>query len=120
MIYETRIGETESGFLANSFYGIVVSVKERQSLPGEFSLSQNYPNPFNPTTMIRYDLPRQSYVRIIIYDILGREVATLVNELQDAGYKSKQWSAEGVPSGVYFYSLQIANFSRMKKMILLK
>ena len=86
---------------------LVISVKERQTLPGEFALSQNYPNPFNPTTTIRYDLPRPAYVRVIIYDVLGREVATLPDELQEPGYKSKGWNAASVPSGAYFYRITI-------------
>ncbi|MBL0062321.1 MAG: T9SS type A sorting domain-containing protein [bacterium] len=86
----------------------------------EFALHQNYPNPFNPTTEISYDLATASNVSLIVFDLLGREVATLVNGSQNAGRYTLNFDATGLPSGMYFYRLQTAEFSDMKKMMLLK
>ncbi len=93
--------------------------------PTHFSLHQNYPNPFNPITALRYDLPEQANVNIIIYDIMGREVKTLVNQTQDAGFKSVLWNATNdygkpVSAGVYLYQIQAGDFVQTKKMVLLK
>ncbi len=98
------------------------------SLPTEFALEQNYPNPFNPTTVISYQLPVASYVTLKVYDMLGQEVATLVNGARDAGYKSVQFSATNLPSGIYTYRLtarptdggQAGTYVEVKKMLLLK
>lgn len=86
--------------------------------PQEFYLYQNYPNPFNPTTTIQYDLPKESYVRLILYDVLGREIRILVNERQSAGTKSSAFDGTGLPSGIYFYRLQTGQTTIVKKMIL--
>ena len=94
-------------------------------IPSKFTLHQNYPNPFNPVTTLRYDLPEQANVNIIIYDLLGREVRTLVNTTQDAGFKSVIWDATNdygkpVSAGVYLYQIQAGEFVQTKKMVLLK
>ncbi|MBI5475480.1 MAG: T9SS type A sorting domain-containing protein [Ignavibacteriales bacterium] len=89
-------------------------------IPMEFSLQQNYPNPFNPVTDIRYQISEISHVKLVIYDVLGREVATLVDEMQDAGFKSVSWDASKIPSGVYFYKLIAGNYVATKKMILIR
>jgi photosystem II stability/assembly factor-like uncharacterized protein len=86
----------------------------------EFSLEQNYPNPFNPTTTIEYSIPQAGLVTIQIYDILGREVATLVDEYLPAGTYETEFSANGLASGIYFYKLTAVNFSQTRKMLLLK
>ena len=93
--------------------------------PQSFSLGQNYPNPFNPTTALRYDLPEHSYVNVTVYDMLGREIRTLVNATQDAGYKSVIWDATNdygkpVSAGVYLYQIQAGEFIQTRKMVLLK
>jgi hypothetical protein len=75
-------------------------------MPIEYALAQNYPNPFNPSTAIRYQLPAVSFVTLKVYDNLGREVATLLNEVKQPGYYTVQWDASGVASGVYYYRLQ--------------
>lgn len=88
--------------------------------PVTFSLLQNYPNPFNPSTTIKYDLPKDSRVSLKLFNIIGQEVATLVNEEQKAGYKSVEWNASGVASGVYFYRLNAGSYTSVKKLLLLK
>ncbi len=90
------------------------------SLPNEFALMQNYPNPFNPTTMISYQIPVNSNVSLKVYDAIGREVATLVNEVKEAGYYSATFDAAGLSSGIYFAKLQSGETVRLKKMIMLK
>ncbi len=85
-----------------------------------FELGQNYPNPFNPTTVISYELPTNSFVTLKIYDVLGREVASLVNEHENAGIHTLTFNASGLPSGVYLYRIQAGTFSSTKKMILVK
>ena len=98
---------------------------EKRGMPTEFGLSQNYPNPFNPVTIIRYQIPDRGaqhgvLVQLKIYDVLGREVATLVDEEQSSGYKSVEWDAGAFTSGIYFYKLQAGQFGDVKKLILLK
>lgn len=88
--------------------------------PVRFFIQQNYPNPFNPSTVISYQLPVNSTVSLKIYDLLGREIATLVNEEQSAGWKEVEWNASAFSSGFYFYKLQARNFVDIKKMMLLK
>ena len=88
--------------------------------PMEFFLQDNFPNPFNPSTHINYALPAPSYVRLIVFDLLGRVVADLINQFQDAGYKSVSFDASNLPSGVYVYRLQAGKFSSVKKMVLMK
>lgn len=89
-------------------------------IPGAFALFQNYPNPFNPTTTLSYQLPVISKISLKIYDILGKEVATLVDQEQEAGYYDIKFNASLLSSGVYFYRLQTDSFVETKKLILLK
>jgi hypothetical protein len=89
-------------------------------LPKQFALEQNYPNPFNPSTTIRYQLPVASEVKLEVYDVLGKKIATLVNERQSAGSYQVVWNASGLSSGTYFYRLQAGTFTQTKKMILVK
>jgi hypothetical protein len=88
--------------------------------PQIFSLSQNYPNPFNPSTMINWQVPVESHVSLKVFDILGNEVATLVDEVKQAGEYEVEFNAASVPSGVYFYRLQAGDFVDTKRMMLLK
>ena len=113
---------TEDGIWRLSYPvpGTITGVESSQGVPAGFALEQNYPNPFNPTTAISYQLPVASNVKLIVYDVLGRPVATLVNERQAAGPHSVKFDAGGLPSGVYFYRLQAGSFVRTKKMILLQ
>jgi hypothetical protein len=89
-------------------------------VPTEFLLSQNYPNPFNPSTKIRYSVPKSSNVVIKVFDILGNEIETLVNEEKPIGTYEVTWYAENLPSGVYFYEMTGGNYSETKKMLLLR
>jgi hypothetical protein len=96
-----------------------------QNIDTEYNIHQNYPNPFNPVTTLQYNLPVNGLVSIIIYNILGKEVKTLVNTTQDAGYKSVNWNATNnygkpVSAGVYLYQIQAGEFVQTKKMVLLK
>ena len=90
------------------------------SIPEEFTLEQNYPNPFNPETNIRFRIPEFGHVSLKVYDILGNEIATLVNEEKPAGSYEVDFNASALPSGVYFYRLEANGFSQTKKMILMK
>ena len=89
-------------------------------IPNNYNLYQNYPNPFNPTTNIRFEISQTSLVKLIVYDILGREVATLVNEKMSAGRYGIEWNGSGYPSGVYIYRVTTNEFSDVKKMVLIK
>ncbi|GBD91697.1 hypothetical protein BMS3Abin04_02429 [bacterium BMS3Abin04] len=113
---------------------IVVPVNEETNkLPNKFLLSQNYPNPFNPTTTIKYTIQtplnhpfakrgntRGIPISLKVYDVLGREVATLVNKKQKPGAYKVEFNASNLPSGVYLYKLKAGSFVQVKKMILLK
>jgi hypothetical protein len=97
-----------------------VEEEEINEVPTEFLLSQNYPNPFNPSTKIKYSVPQSSNVMIKVFDILGKEIETLINEEKPIGTYEITWYAEGLPSGVYFYQLKAGDYMSVKKMILLK
>ena len=99
----------------------VVSVeKAEDETPRHFSLSQNYPNPFNPSTTIRFDLPKATFVTLKIYNLLGEELETLVQEYRLAGFHKIRWTAERLSNGHYFYRLQAGEFVDTKKFILIK
>jgi hypothetical protein len=91
-----------------------------RDVPTFFRLECNFPNPFNPTTMINYQLPIDNYVTLKVYDVLGREVALLVNEFKMAGWYEVNFDASNLTNGVYFYKLQAGKFSDIKKMVLMK
>jgi hypothetical protein len=102
--------------------GVVSAVSNEASVPENFALLQNYPNPFNPSTVISYDVPKQVVVTVTVYDLLGRAVATLVNEEQRAGRHSVSFSAAGsrISSGMYFYQLRAGTYSAQRTMLILK
>lgn len=100
--------------------GIATSTEDEVGLPDKFSLSQNYPNPFNPSTTINYDLPKASVVKLTVFDILGRKVATLANERKEAGYHQVVFDARALASGVYLYRLEAGNNIFIKKLTLIK
>ncbi len=99
---------------------IVGSKPISSEIPTVFSLAQNYPNPFNPVTSIKYSVPKQSLVKLVIYDIIGREVATLVNEVKTPGNYTASFDASMYASGVYFYRMESGDFTDVKKMVLIK
>jgi hypothetical protein len=99
--------------------GAASGITSFEGIPNTFALSQNYPNPFNPSTTIHYQLPMSAEATLKIFDLLGREVATLLDEMKQAGYYSVEWKPQ-LPSGVYFYRLQAGEFVETKKLILLK
>jgi Secretion system C-terminal sorting domain len=99
---------------------VLTGVRETAGVPLVYELSQNYPNPFNPSTKINYTIPQQSFVTLKVYNILGQEVATLVNEVQKASKYVATFDAKSLASGVYFYKLQAGNFVASKKLLLLK
>ena len=100
----------------------VVGVSEPTvaTVPDEFSLAQNYPNPFNPSTTIRYELPERAIVSLKIYNVLGQEVATLVNEEEEPGSYQVRFDGKGLASGIYLYRLQAGDYFETKKLVLLK
>ncbi|MFI5252816.1 MAG: T9SS type A sorting domain-containing protein [Bacteroidota bacterium] len=110
------------------FFSISTGVSaSRSTMPASFSLSQNYPNPFNPTTIINYQLPNESYVRLSLYNVLGQEVRTLVNRDEQPGEKSVQFDASWLSSGIYFYRLDATSvndpsrvYSQTRKMVLIR
>ncbi len=113
--------EGEHSDVATVFLG----VEDGVGIPKEFALHRNYPNPFNPTTTIRYDLPEQALVSIVIYDMLGRRINTLVNRVEPAGYKAVTWNGtnafgQPVGTGVYLYQITAGNFTQTYKMVLMK
>ena len=103
------------------FYtGDVVSSVDEEILPENFWIEQNYPNPFNPGTKIRYSLPQDGPVTLKIFNVLGKEVQTLLNEVQTEGEHLVEFSGSALSSGIYFYKLEAAGLIEVKKMILMK
>ena len=98
----------------------VTDVKKTSDVVTTYNLDQNYPNPFNPTTTISFSIPQNGLVTLKIYDILGREVATLLNEEKNSGAYTLSFDASNLPSGTYIYSIHSGNYSSTKKMMLLK
>ncbi|MCF8267673.1 MAG: T9SS type A sorting domain-containing protein [Ignavibacteriales bacterium] len=101
-------------------YSSVVSIDMDNILTKVFELSQNYPNPFNPSTNISYEIPKEGLVKLKVYDILGNEITTLINEVQKPGVYNAKWYASGLSSGIYFYRLTSGSFTETKKMMLVR
>ncbi len=104
---------------------LIVGVNDEIKTPNTFKLYQNYPNPFNPSTIIKYTVPDivtrdMTSMKLKVYDVLGKEVATLIDGYKSSGEHQVEFSAEGLPSGIYLYSLTTGNFTQTKKMLLLK
>jgi hypothetical protein len=123
-----RITANAGGFNLNWIkFDIISSSEEEKYLPKEFSLEQNYPNPFNPSTIIQYSIgvvetlhATSLHTELIIYDILGREIATIINEQQRPGEYSVTFDASGLAGGVYIYTLKAGNYTKSRKMIFIK
>ena len=98
----------------------MTEIKEQIQHSLSYSLSQNYPNPFNPTTSIEYSVARNEYVSLKVYDILGNEISTLVNEVKSPGSYKVNFNGSNLSSGIYFYKFNAGNYSSINKMILLK
>lgn len=111
-----------TGMIINGVtYGNIVNIdKPQESFPSKFKLFNNYPNPFNPTTTITYSIQKDGLVSLKVYDILGKEVASLVNEPKIAGTYNVEFNASNLPSGIYFYRIRAGAFVDTKKLILLK
>jgi hypothetical protein len=116
----TTIEPGSSAKINRSFKQLSIQFGGASAIPTAFRLEQNYPNPFNPTTRIQYDLPVESFVHLAIYNVLGQEVRTLVNETEQAGYRSVSVDGSNLPSGMYFYRIQAGGYTDVKKMLLLK
>ena len=101
-------------------FGIITTVKDDIKLPQEIYLVQNFPNPFNPQTKIIFYIPERSFVKLKVFDLLGNELETLINEEKDIGYHEILFDGSGLPSGIYFYTIQTPRFTQTKKMVLLK
>ncbi len=113
-------GNLENAFRMLFGYEWTTDVETGNPVASEFRLMNNYPNPFNPSTTIKYSVPQGSNVLIKVFDILGNEIETLVNEEKLVGIYEASWNATSLSSGVYFYRLQAGDFISTKKMILLK
>ena len=100
--------------------GIITGVEEKSGPVAEFYLEQNYPNPFNPSTKIKYSVPQTANVLIKVYDVLGNEIETLINEEKHTGTYEITWHPKNLPSGIYFYRMNVGNFVETKKMLLIK
>jgi len=123
MIVANSNGEATPGTWAIVDYvtfGTPTDVEKINGLPEDYSIKQNYPNPFNPSTNIEYSIPSESFVELRVYDVLGNEVATLVNEQQQAGVYRTDFIANNLPSGMYFARISANDFTQVVKMTLLK
>ena len=107
-------------YFYNNYIPETVNVNYVPPLPEYYYLGQNYPNPFNPTTYISYELPVNGLVTLKVFDILGREITTLVNDEKSAGKYQVDFSSDGLSSGIYFYTLTSREYSKTKKMILIR
>mgnify|MGYP001160622486 CR=1 FL=1 len=114
------VNQNQIGFWYAYQQTTITDVEDEEIIPTVFKLEQNYPNPFNPSTKIKFAVPEKNNVLIKIYDILGSEVATLVNEEMDAGWYEKDFNAEGLSSGVYLFRMEAGSYVSTKKMIYLR
>ncbi|HSP87612.1 MAG TPA: alpha-amylase family glycosyl hydrolase [Ignavibacteriaceae bacterium] len=108
------------GYKVYEYGSGITGVDDEVMLPEEFNLYQNYPNPFNPTTTIQFSIPKNSFVTLKVYDLLGKEVANIVDENMNAGVYEREFKADNLSSGIYFYSLSTDEFTQTKKLVLMK
>ena len=122
-IYDRATGNTgtlQAWSLALRYEGTTDVGEENSEIPSLYELYQNYPNPFNPQTRIKFQIPTSNFITLKVYDVLGREVATLVNEVKHPGSYEVTWDASGLASGVYFYQLKAGDFVDAKKLVLMR
>jgi hypothetical protein len=128
LVYDNEVGAGENADPTTAIGGGSIKIHDGKNkkadevaeVPTEFALHGNYPNPFNPSTSIRFDLPEASEVRLQVFDLLGREVATVLNKAMEAGQHAVTWEAGTLPSGVYLYRLEAGEFVETRRMVLLK
>ena len=122
VMYEAlpNVGTTDRGDIILRQSGVLPVELTSGKIPNGINLEQNYPNPFNPSTKITYTIPELSFITLKVYNVLGKEVSTLVSEEKEAGKYSVEFDAKGLPSGIYFYRLQAGDFVETKKMVLMK
>ena len=106
--------------ISDTVYGRLTALHRDSRLPGGAALFQNYPNPFNPSTTIRYGLPERTHVTLTVFNTLGQQVATLVNDTQDAGYHQVQFDGSGLASGMYFYRLRAGEYVAVRRLLILR
>jgi photosystem II stability/assembly factor-like uncharacterized protein len=124
-IFSIYFADEQNGWLTADYgkicrYTGTAGIEQTGNTVNGFTLMQNYPNPFNPTTGIAFSLPSKSFVSLKIFDVIGREIATVVSEELPAGDYSRQWNATNLPSGIYFYRLQAGTFTETRKLVLLR
>jgi len=112
--YRLKQVDTDGAFTYSRIVEVVVSA------PAAYALEQNYPNPFNPRTQIRFDLKASGRAALVVYNVLGEKIATLVDGMMEAGRHSVHFDASELPAGIYFYKLTTAEFTAVKKMALVK
>ena len=119
MVLNQRLEEGKEIMIRQKMSMMVLSEKVKD-IPQSFELSQNYPNPFNPTTVIRYGLPEAAKVRLTVYNVLGEQIAELLNEERGAGYHEVNFNASGIASGVYYYRIETGSFVSVRKLVVVK
>jgi Secretion system C-terminal sorting domain len=116
----TPTSQTGTGGVVTNICTTVGETNNGSGIPNDYYLYQNYPNPFNPSTTIKFSLPKSSFVRLTVYDVTGKAVQTLVNEMLEAANYEKTFDASGLSSGIYFYKIEAEGFSEVKKMVLVE
>ena len=126
MSFSSDTGDVVENFTHNTNFTDIqwpsaTGVSEEEGLtPGKYILEQNFPNPFNPSTTINFSIPQKNFVSLRVFNIIGEEVSTLINEEKDAGSYHIKFNALNIPSGIYFYKITAGSFSATRKMILIK
>ena len=117
----SKAAEYSAGFILHFMENVTVAVNGyNPGLPSTFSLSQNYPNPFNPASTVEFRIQSSEFVTLKVYDVLGREVSTQVNEVKEPGTYTVEFDAAGLAGGVYFYCLTAGDFVQTRKLLLLR
>jgi hypothetical protein len=114
------VNQAQAGFWSMYYQNIISKVEDDNVLPNEYKLEQNYPNPFNPSTKIKFGIPERANVVIKIYDVLGSEVTTLINQEMDTGWYVLEFDAAGYSTGIYICRMQANSYISTKKMLMIK